>query len=75
MEQLLKPPEGAQKPAHRPPQQAAEEEQDSHDIVGHLVFRRADDRLQRSNGAGARRRRTGVAVESGHTEAFQPPPV
>ena len=70
MQQLLKPPEGAEEPADKAPQQHADQNQDAGDIVRKFEFRRADDRLKRADGTCARRAGTRIAVQPRHADIF-----
>ena len=71
MEQLLKPAEGTQKAAYHPAQQNTDEQQETHYIVGKMKFRGADHGLNRPDGTGGRRSRTGVAIQSRDADPFQ----
>ena len=73
MKQFLKPTEGTQKAANHPAQQNADEQQKAHYIVGKVEFGGANDRLNRTDGAGSRSGRTGIAVQPGDTDPFQFP--
>ena len=51
-------------------QQNAQQNQNSCDIIGKAEFRRAYHRLKRPDGTGAGGCRTGIAVESRHTDGL-----
>ena len=70
MQQLLKPAKGTQKAADKASQQNAQQNQNSCDIIGKAEFRRADHRLKGPDGTGAGGCRTGIAVESRHTDGL-----
>lgn len=71
VQQLLKPSKGTQKAAYHASQQDAQKHEDPRNVIGHIVFRRADDRLKRTDGTGARRSRAGIAVQARDTYAFE----
>ena len=70
MQQLLKPAEGAQKAANKAPQQNSQQNEKTCDVIGKAEFGRAYHCLKRSDGAGAGGRRTGIAVQTRHTDGF-----
>ena len=74
VQQLLKPAEGAQEAAHEPPQQNAQQDQRTGNVVGKPKLGRSDHRLNRPNGARSRSGGAGVAVEPRHADvlAFSP---
>ena len=70
MQQLLKPAEGTQKAANKAPQQNSQQNEKTCDVIGEAEFGRAYHCLKRSDGAGTGGRRTGVAVQTRHTDGF-----
>ena len=73
MQQLLKPPEGAEKAADKAPQQYAKQDEKACDIIGKAELGRANHRLKRSDGTGSGGRRTGVAVQSRYADGLPRP--
>ncbi len=73
MQKLLKPPERAEETADEPPQQHPEKDEDAGDVVRKAEFGRAHHRLKRSDRAGARCARTGIAVQPRDADVFAPP--
>ena len=70
MQQLLKPAEGTQEAADKAPQQYAQQNEKTCDIIGEAELGRPNHSLKRPDGAGAGSRRTGIAVQPRHTDGF-----
>ena len=70
MQELLKQSERTEKAADETPPDNSHGQQEARNVKAELETRRCDDCLQGSYGAGKGRRRTGVAVEPRHAQAF-----
>ena len=73
MQQLLKPAEGTQEAANKAPQQHAQQNEKTCDIIGEAELGRPHHCLKRPDGTGAGGRRAGIAVQSRHADGLPRP--
>lgn len=73
MQQILKPPEGAEEAADKSPEHNPQKNEDAADVIGKIKLRGSHNRLKGSYRAGSRCCRTGIAIEAGHADLFDLP--
>ena len=73
MQQLLKPAEGTQEAANKAPQQHAQQNEKTGDIIGEAELGRPHHSLKRPDGTGTGGCRAGIAVQSRHADGLPRP--